>query len=581
MWKRIVKAPELYLVILICVCIAGIVRNNIYCDNVQLTRDSGTTQASFPINSKFDNNEYFTVSFNIKSPSGKKYSLQIIPDDCAESITINGYDFQIKNIAGRCDYTNGFTITAEMLQKLIAGNSTHYEFILKNHGGNGGLEIAILQEEQGGTLAIIALILCTLLAFFLCRRLKIPMGFAFILAIGVALRLHFSYSLPKYDKFGHDVDGHIAYIQYIAENKAIPHADDCWTCYHPPVYFTAMVPSWNLANVLHLQASTTIQWTSTLISALILLAGFFALQSILKGKALVLATTILAFWPTLILSAPRIGNDQLFYLLHLICLWGSLVYVQKRSGKHLFLAALATLFAYWTKSTAIVSIGIWLLALMIGYFPRGIKRPRKWEVAAFVTFGILLASIALRHVLSPSELIGNAHSLHGKLQVKNSLFHFIYFDIRSFIEYPFTSPWLDEQGRQFFWNYALKTALFGEFTLSRIPIAKTLATIISCSFLGSIIIAIRGLWNKAINKADLLLIAQGTAFFAALMFLRFKIPFSCSNDFRYIMPALLSFIPFLVHGATIKKASTKWKAASGICIATFVISSVALMLIVT
>lgn len=62
------------------------------------------------------------------------------------------------------------------------------------------------------------------------------------------------------------------------------------------------------------------------------------------------------------------------------------------------------------------------------------------------------------------------------------------------------------------------------------------------------------------DRIKILLFLQIAMFFAALMYLRITVPFACSNDFRYILPVLASFIPFVCLGVFRKSFGRKWKA---------------------
>ena len=68
-------------------------------------------------------------------------------------------------------------------------------------------------------------------------------------------------------------------------------------------------------------------------------------------------------------------------------------------------------------------------------------------------------------------------------------------------------------------------------------------------------------------------------FIAALMFLRIKVPYSCSNDFRYIAPVVLSFIPFVAMGVNVEGGSLKWKVLGYALVAGFVLSTVILYIL--
>jgi hypothetical protein len=144
------------------------------------------------------------------------------------------------------------------------------------------------------------------------------------------------------------------------------------------------------------------------------------------------------------------------------------------------------------------------------------------------------------------SLVGNSSGLNSNLKVKNEVGYYAYFDLEKFIIYPYTSPWDDALGRQYFWNYAFKTSLFGEFHLNGTPFGKTLAGVISLLVLPLLLFALWGALHFQGRDAPALLF--GLALFAALAWARFQYPYSCTNDFRYIMPALVPLCGFAVRG---------------------------------
>jgi hypothetical protein len=194
-------------------------------------------------------------------------------------------------------------------------------------------------------------------------------------------------------------------------------------------------------------------------------------------------------------------------------------------------------------------------------------------------FIALVAGIVLQRLLGDSDLVGNSSGLNGRLKVGNEAFNYLYFDLQSFMAHPFTSAWNDEMGRQYFWNYSFKSALSGEFDLVQNASGRSAATFASASFLGLLVYAARGFWKTKLQSMHWILILQGFAFIAALMFLRIKHPYACSNDFRYIAPAILSFIPFVALGVTLREVSVKWKVFGYALILTFVLSTIVLYIL--
>jgi hypothetical protein len=53
--------------------------------------------------------------------------------------------------------------------------------------------------------------------------------------------------------------------------------------------------------------------------------------------------------------------------------------------------------------------------------------------------------------------VGNEHRTNPALTLINRPIYFVGFDFPTFLTRPFTSPWEDAKGRQWFWNYLLKT----------------------------------------------------------------------------------------------------------------------------
>ena len=110
-------------------------------------------------------------------------------------------------------------------------------------------------------------------------------------------------------------------------------------------------------------------------------------------------------------------------------------------------------------------------------------------------------------------------------------------------------------------------------------LGRTFATLVSVTFLGLLVYAVRGFWKTRLKTIHWLLLMQGGAFIAALMFLRIKLPFACSNDFRLIAPAILSFIPFVAMGVNVEGGSLKWKVLGYALVAGFVLSTVILYIL--
>ena len=581
--KRIIgffKLPELYCAILLAACIVAGLAMRVTIDNVVLIRDGEPEKVTFPVAKKMNDGEMFRIELDINDPFHIAFDLRVVPDDCAENILINDKVVDISDIHDRCNFSKGFVLGDSVLAPYRDGDKTHFMFRLKNNGGDAGLNLFIYQKSPSAAAANVgAVVFFALLCMLVARRLKLRGGLLLLFFLGIVVRTVFFANIP-YTTYSNDVDGHVAYVQYIIEKHEIPPAEACWSCYHPAFYYLSAAPSFVLGDWAGVSGTTGLQVFSLFLSVATLFLGLLFLKGFLTGSTFGIASVLWTLWPLMILVAPRVGNDQMFYLLHILCLWGGINYLNKGRGKYLIVSVIASALAMWTKTTAAVTIGMVFLFAVCGYVQNfRLLRPSRSELVAWALFAALVVGVILQKLLGGDDLVGNASGLNSRLRVGNEAFNYIFFDLRNFITHPFTSAWNDELGRQYFWNYPFKSALSGEFELSRVALGRTFATLVSVSFLGLLVYAVRGFWKTRLKTIHWLLLMQGGAFIAALMFLRIKLPFACSNDFRLIAPAILSFIPFVAMGVNVEGGSLKWKVLGYALVAGFVLSTVILYIL--
>lgn len=563
--KKFFCIPELYCLLLLCAGIFLFFGSRFAVENVGYRQLNAERKATFPIAEQFREGERFEVFFDVRTKFGGAFALKVIPDDCAETVKINGNKISLFHFPGRCDYSNGFVLPSDSIAKYADGENIHFEFLVRNNGGIGGLNVKpeMLSSFAGALSYVLMLVSFTAFFGFLFRKFRIGLLPRILLTAGVLLRT-LMFSSLSYTQYSYDVDGHLDYIKIVAEKHEVPGTDDCWTCYHPPVYYAVSSVSWLLGSALHFDGPSAVQLESLFLSLFVLFLGFKILEMVLTKKALAFGTLLWTFWPLLLLVAPRIGNDQLFYFFHILCLWGVLKYIRSKSAKALLCAAVAAGLSYWTKSTGMITLATFALGFILGYFPRETLFPKKSEIVSLVIFVFLCLGILGIRLYGDASLVGNSSGLHSGLAVSNSLGNYIYFDLKNYVLNPFTSPWDAALGREFFWNYALKSSLFGEFRIFNFPLGETLASAIGICLLLLIVCAFRGFWTSKINRSKCLLVFQIGMFFAALMYLRITIPFACSNDFRYILPVIVSLIPFACLGIFNGSCSLKWKAVMAV-----------------
>lgn len=575
---KLVKTPEFIVAICFFVFLTLGLLSRVSIENVKFVQNDVAESVSLPFSRDIQVDVPFDMEFDVTDPLNLAYDIFVIPDDCADMITVDGVTVDLSGIENHCSFWSGFAIPDSLLNSYRHSGNTHYSLTMRNKGGIGGAMFFVkLNSVVGHIINFLTIASLALFFAFLARRLRFGKALVVLFFLGVVFRSVFYVAIP-YKKFSMDVEGHIGYVQYIVEKHAIPSAEDCWSCYHPSVYYLAASTSYAISEFLGVPGTVGLQAFSLLISLLTTFVGLLFLRKILEGRALLLSSFLWIFWPLMIVVAPRIGNDQLFYLLHVLCMWGGINYVKEGRGKDLIIALVATGFALWTKSTAVVTLGMFFVFMVAGFFAKSCLKPSKSEWVAWSMFVGLVVAFVLNKVFG-SSLVGNIGSLNSQMKVPNEVFNYLYFDLQNFLQAPYTNCWNSSMGRDFFWNFALKTSMFGEWEVLTTPAGRLLATLMSVLLLGLVVYAIRGFWKTRFKLVHWILFLHGVAFVAALMALRIKYPFACSNDFRYILPILLSFCPFVAYGIALDGASTKWKFLGYTLVVGFVACSAVLYIL--
>ena len=545
--------------------------------NVVLHRLGTDSATSLPVSIPMESGENFSVEMDVSAGFASDFYLDIHPDDCVTNLVVNDVRFPFERYPGYCSWNQGFILNkAEIVRNLGKDVSDlHIKMSLRNGGGLGGLTAVI--NGGGAWLGFFSVMFFLLLGAFIFSigvRLKLKRSLLLIFFIGLLLRVGYT-SETFYDQRGHDVGGHVHYMKIIADENRIPASNECWTCYHPPVYFVMSAGVWKMANLMHCTPQNAVKWFDFLISLVALGFGLACLKNILSGGPLFAASLLWSVWPSFVLASPRLGNDILFYAMHAVALWGCLKYIRTNYGKYFIVAVVASFIAYWTKSTAVVTFGVLGLTALLQFCrnPRTWSRSERVGAALFIVAAITVACVALSH-----DVVGNASGNDNSVLIRNDPGNFLFFDLKTFMTQPYTDPWHDELGRQFFWNYLAKTSLFGEFKLLTTPKGLWLASIMSVCFVAMLCFGLRGLWKSRLDKVQVVIAAQAFLFFAAMITLRLKYPFSCSNDFRYIVPVLLSCLPWVGVGFCDVSASRKLKVCGWSVVLIFAVCSSILLM---
>jgi hypothetical protein len=486
--------------------------------------------------------------------------LQFRPNDCLESIRLNDYDITSTKIP-YCNHLQDQTI--RLGQYLRTGNNTLYVH-LRNHGGDATLAFSVPWYDP----IRISLLICACIPLIIIfwkhtknmrgkgQKTEVLLGVA--IAGGVLLRVFYLAVTPFLIR-GHDVWGHIEYIEYMAEYWSIPLARDGWQFYHPPLYYM-LTGAWYAIGASFGRGRQMLIGDVQMIS-LVLSVITFVLAAVWIGKLLfpkkteqterTLFAAILATFPSFVFFAGRINNDVLLLFWSVLGI-GYLLVWWRHQGKRMLpwffcivMIALGTL----TKSNALLLIPAPFICLVM-------LQSMKWRKRiAIGCMGILLFVLLtgwhafLRFgVEKHTSVVANITHLNQNLRVDNSVRSFTTFAPSRIVQEPYNDPFDEQSGRRWFFEYLFKSAFFGEFHFG--SGFYFLSSLILLNALVLLPIIGIGLWQACTSRlrTDLPMLLVLLFSIGGHLLYRQTAPFSSSQDFRYSIVSLLPLAYFLITG---------------------------------
>ncbi len=503
-----------------------------------------------------------------KSPLASSL-LKIIPDDCIEALSVNGVPYDVGRISGRCDWSHGATV--DISDALRTGDNT-LELTVAKKDGVGGLNVFGLSDPSAP--AATAMRLLTFLSLgigiFLLAGKRLSFPLALLLTAAATLQFHYlgytDYATRTFDLL--ISTGHLDYIKMIAHRFTLPNPTGGWEYHQPPLYYLLAAAVYRLAETLPvLDPMRALQLLSFSLFTVFMYYGLRTLERIVPDRiVLTVVGALLVFWPSGVIHSVRIGNDILFYALfaagtYRIVLW------QLGEGT-LRPALLAAALALITKANGIILFGVIGFLLLFelrrrrdlgGFLRQSAVAAAFFAAAFFVNFADNIY-FALQNN-GQDWLVSNVvNILNRSLFVDNHAFNYLYFDLKTYLGEPFIDAWHDRYGRQFFWNYLLKSALFSEFFFRENAESATVISALSLIVYGYI------LWGMAIarrNRATLVMALVFLLSVTALLLYRIKIPVACNTDFRYIYPVLIPMSYFFAQSLLYFRDSRRLKNLYG------------------
>lgn len=499
--------------------------------------------------------------------------LNIVPDDKLLSIRVNGQEVNLSSVPSLKlqDWRRGFDFD---FKKYLKFGVNDFEIKIFNTSGGGGLAI---NEKVSSISILITLLLYSfgfgMILWVFLRRLNfsIPEISLFIIWAILAswYMIYTPYNVRIFDVY--QGGGHMDYIQFLKNDLIFPNPGEGWEYHQPPLYyiFASLVVA-IVDNLLAVNYTEALRIFSTIIFSFFLIYACRIIRIVIKAEKLkLLLFSIVLFWPAGIIHASRIGNDGFMYLFctagffHLYKWWIN------RKSKHFYWSLGFLFLTLLSKSSGIILAGALFGVLLNLVLRKGVKSNIKPIVLSFVVIFVAMGINLGDNIYyasknnSPDWLLVNVgNSISKNLKVENNFINYAYFDIPTFLTEAYTDTWNDKGGRQYFWNFLLKSSLFSEFQFKSV-FHKTLAIIMSYVLLIILIFSIVIMFRK-LKINDLYKIAPLLWFvlasIIALSAYRIKVPVSCNGDFRYIYPVLVASVA--IYGYLLNKKT--WKVPSNI-----------------
>jgi 4-amino-4-deoxy-L-arabinose transferase-like glycosyltransferase len=409
--------------------------------------------------------------------------------------------------------------------------------------------------EAGGGIVVVEiglLALIVLVGLFLALRgrLSYPGATSMVLLVGVILRLGYFFVSPP-ELRQHDLEmewGHLHYIKYVAEEFRLP-PSVLNQAYHPPLHhiFSALLLNagrfFDFGEVMSLRfVQMAMVWASCLgmvvVHRILVVAGC-------GQRATLFGVSFFALFPYGIYESVYLNNDNLLLLLYLAALLNLLRWQRDRSWRSILLFGLFLSLGLVTKKSALLllpTFGLVFLASLLADSGRWRRFLLQGVVFLLVAVPLPLA-VHLRSMgvfgmgftWVPVPGIAQFGAFGKGLREVFSL------PLRTFLDHPYTGDLFTDNARNgFLTEYLLKSALFGEWGFPGLEGIATL--LLAC---GATLVAVTGVsmvvrWREWISPAGVVLLLNLLIVYAAVVKFRIDYPYMCSQNFRYLMPGLVS-----------------------------------------
>jgi len=526
---------------------------------------------AFPVTRKNSGSGALQVSFSISiKPWQGKTLFQVQADDCIRKIRIN----QSVVFPPHCSYNSPRNI--DLSRYLKTGTNTVSLTVRDVIKGTIGLDFSISPDEpvmKTTRFLAGAVMLLFLLSVFHQTIGKKRRLLTAAFGTGLLLRFLYVFVTPVGVR-SHDWDAHVDYIKYLVTHLALPPTNAGWEYYQSPLYYLIVSPIYALGGKLHLPAFGLlwIQQVSLLFSALTLFTACWIGTLLFRRKNPAFDTfffcLLIGCFSGLIFYSSRITNEVLYQLPAFVSFGLLIKWWHDEKIRTFLLLNAAIGVAVLTKSSAYLFIPI--LWMCILFRPQTTFRAK---VHLILISGGLVAVLAgwflLFHYLKNDfgGFLAFGGGWNTALNISITGQSFLTISPLLFPDTPFVNPWINAGGRQFFWVYFIKSALFGEFSFPTLAVVCRLLLELG---LGMLILMFLGIVRTFRKDEEFFVPMFVTSLIMLLAAAFFPIyhPVGPSQDFRYSVLLLVPFSYFVIHAIRSKQEILE---AAGLAWASFFI----------
>jgi 4-amino-4-deoxy-L-arabinose transferase-like glycosyltransferase len=501
---------------------------------VRTSNNGGTAKnVSLPLNMRA-NSGSFAVTIGLHLSPLQKRSFVLRGNSCGKN------RFLVNNIPVNAECNDSRPLKMESYLR-TGLNVLRMEMTLKEHK-KVTLDLAAAPRKTGmlagKAFVAVLLLACT---YFLSRRpLKNDEWLLSLLIFGSVLRIIYLLATPAWLR-GYDTAAHLEYVDYLGTHLSLPPAALGWETHQPPLFYVLLAPvAWVVRSTGILPSAGT-EWMQMICLAIALATLAIALKTavvISEGRhraVSLLFGSIVAAFPALVLSAPRINNDVLVQLLGFL-FFLLLLQWWRTPTKKLTAGVLLTLgLAMLTKGNGLLFTAIFLCCALCR---PAMKLRHKASVLALAALCVVLfweVPNAVRMQASRTTRMHNPGAgMNESLVIRNSAASVLTFRPTEILRHPWADTREDKAGRQYFWMFFFKSAFFGEFSfrndflgLARVMLVTGfgMLTVLTASFVA--FLPQKNGIRFPVVTSFILLIA------GALAYRFLSPPFSPNQDFRF------------------------------------------------